>query len=578
MKDKDYFSKFILAGDFSEEKLNEMKSILSLNNNQIIAKTFKYLNSELKIVIDDDFFYTAIYNSIQLLEIICKETIFTDSEVLINRKRIKKVRETLLSTAYDLDENFFLQMANKVDELVLDKSMKEEDLIKLIKKLVDRKEDVNIIKKILNTNKGVLSLDNGILFDYAFQKSLNSLQENTPDIYYYITLLKIFYYSEINKKKYIERLNKVSDDTNEFANEIYNIIHGNKRSLKPEEVLRKYGFVQEPSTILIPSFDIATVSDYTITIDGEGTLLRDDAFSIKKDGNNYIVGIHIADPASFVKPNSVLDIELRNNYKAIYTGDDVIELFSPSMNKALSLDKNEYRRTLSIYAVLNSSGDLVDYTIKKDIIRPNENLSFEYCDSLLDSHNDPFSKNVGNLYTLSGLLESKNPEKNYYWMLKENDSIDKEVTSHKSDKIVSELMVLYNYLMATYMYESGHIFIFRSQFDSYLEKMIKKLNINLDDNTKNIIKSIYLRSAYSIIPRYHNGLKLNKYAQVTRPLGRYPDLFNQYLIHDAVFHDIVIDIDYKELEMLIEYFNQRNIEIALMRSEYARSLKLKKVS
>ena len=175
MIDKDYFSKFILAGDFSEEKLNEMKSILSLNNNQIIAKTFKYLNSELKIVIDDDFFYTAIYNSIQLLEIICKETIFTDSEVLINRKRIKKVRETLLSTAYDLDENFFLQMANKVDELVLDKSMKEEDLIKLIKKLVDRKEDVNIIKKILNTNKGVLSLDNGILFDYAFQKSLNSI-------------------------------------------------------------------------------------------------------------------------------------------------------------------------------------------------------------------------------------------------------------------------------------------------------------------------------------------------------------------------------------------------------------------
>lgn len=42
-------------------------------------------------------------------------------------------------------------------------------------------------------------------------------------------------------------------------------------------------------------------NDIIISIDGNKTFLRDDGLSVRKDGNKYIVGIHVADAAAAIE-------------------------------------------------------------------------------------------------------------------------------------------------------------------------------------------------------------------------------------------------------------------------------------
>jgi hypothetical protein len=145
------------------------------------------------------------------------------------KKKIKKVRESLLLKAKQKKCEDLIYLANMVDEIVLDKSFEKEDLITLIKELSNKKVDPNIIKKFLNINKEAV-INNLVLFDYAFIKTLDSLNDDNVDIYYYITLLKIFYTSRVKKHKYMCLLDEYED--NKFVEEIKNLLNGVKRSLK----------------------------------------------------------------------------------------------------------------------------------------------------------------------------------------------------------------------------------------------------------------------------------------------------------------------------------------------------------
>ena len=574
MTDSEIFLKFVEIGTFSNYSINRLKETLSINDKRLLRNTFKLLNSEISYLEKSTNYIYIINNCIRLLNVICNNIEFDSEEKSINRNRIKKSREALLSYANKYNNEKILNAANKLDEIIIDKGIELEDLIVLIKRLIERKEDINIIKKLLNTNKGVLTMEDNILFDYTFNKSLLAIQNNTPDIYYYISLLKIFYSSTIDKTKYLNELNNICSEDNEFSNEIYYILHGQKRKLTEEEILDKYGIITNLNSINIITPEKYLDNNYVLTVDSDGANVRDDGLSIKKDGNNYIIGIHITDPASFIKPNSDIDYQSKNNFSCTYLKETSIRMLSNNIENSLSLNKDNNRKVISMYVVINNEGKILDYTIKENIVRISENLNYSECDLILDNSSDDISTVIHNLYDVACILKQKNTFKYDYWNKKENNN-NNEV-KHNSDIIVNELMVLYNYLIAKEACESYIPYVYRTQSNSYLDNLAKKLNISITDDALKVLETIYLKSKYSEYPIYHSGLHLNLYSHSSSPLIKYPDLYNQYLLHKFYFKDLDFDFNEEKHKELIEYFNQRSTELSLMASEYSRALKLKK--
>ena len=577
MKDNELYNNFVKKQDYSLEAIEQYELSALMTHKQLIRKTFKQLNSTIGKIENTEYCNELVNNYVDLLCILCDLVEFNENEVLINRKRVKKSREAILAYSNKFNNVSLLEAANKLDQIVLDKNINVEDLITFIKELIDRREDINIIKKLLNTNKGAIILDGNRLFDYTFLQAINSLKNNDSKIYYYIALLKIFYSTTIDKDKYVKLL--YSTKYNSFTEEIYMIIYGNRRNLTTNEILDKYGIMQnlQSQTIYLPK-DIYS-QNRIITIDDETTKIKDDSLSFRKDGNKYIVGINITDVGSFVSPHTIIDKQAINNYKCIYLPNSSIRLFNTDMEDSFSLNENKSRKVLSLYVVFDDNLDIIDYYLKEDVIKATDSLTYEQTDLILDNMlKKDISKELNELYAITSELEKRNKKKSEYWEKKSKQSHHDIYINHKSNKIVSEFMILYNHILSEIMCNNCFPYIYRTQDTSYLNSLANSLGIQVDDSTKKVLDNIYLSSRYSNIPLHHSGLNLKMYSHSSNPIRRYPDLYNQYLLHHFYFADKQFDFDYDEYLLYIQYFNQRNTELSLMRSEYSRALKLQKKS
>jgi exoribonuclease R len=257
--------------------------------------------------------------------------------------------------------------------------------------------------------------------------------------------------------------------------------------------------------------------------------------------------------------------------------DGSVRLLSQDLEHHFTLDQDQLKNVISMYVTIDNTGNIVDYYITENVIKVSRNLSYNKSNQLFQTYEEYTSPILRDLYDVACLLESHNPNKKTYWYKKDNSSLDKKISQSKSDKIIAEFMVLYNRLVARLMCNESLPYVYRIQDPSYIQSLIKKMNIEIDDSTKKTIDEIYMDSKYSIQPRYHNGLHIPIYSHSTDTLRRYPDMYNLYLLHSFYFKDLPMEFDLDKFEDLIAYFNQRNVELSLMESEYERALKLKRV-
>ena len=77
----------------------------------------------------------------------------------------------------------------------------------------------------------------------------------------------------------------------------------------PEEVLAEVENIPQtvPTSALTDRLDLRKKT--IITIDGASSKDLDDAISLEKDGDNWVLGVHIADVSAYVKPGTALDEE-----------------------------------------------------------------------------------------------------------------------------------------------------------------------------------------------------------------------------------------------------------------------------
>ena len=95
-----------------------------------------------------------------------------------------------------------------------------------------------------------------------------------------------------------------------------------------------------------------------VTIDGEDAKDLDDAVSVTMDGDNYILGVHIADVSNYVQEPRVPGRGGVETCTSVYLVDRVIPMLPHALSNGIcSLNQGENRLALSCIMTINEGGD-----------------------------------------------------------------------------------------------------------------------------------------------------------------------------------------------------------------------------
>ncbi len=273
-----------------------------------------------------------------------------------------------------------------------------------------------------------------------------------------------------------------------------------------------------------------------ITIDGQATLDFDDALSIQERGDHYLLGVHIADVGQFIEKDSLLDREAIHRGSSIYMPDRKIPMLPPSLAEGrCSLRAGELRPAISTLIKLNLAGDIAGYDVFPSTIRVTDQLTYYDVNMVADESREIFilhqiAQRFRQKRLAGGAVQITLPEINVW--IDENGDLQVTKTNRESPGrlLVSEIMIMANWLMARFLQSNDLPAVFRSQ-PSPRERLYKENGGTLFQNW---MQRKYLsRFVLSPEPEPHSGLGLDAYLTATSPIRKYFDLITQRQIRAA---------------------------------------------
>ncbi len=273
-----------------------------------------------------------------------------------------------------------------------------------------------------------------------------------------------------------------------------------------------------------------------MTIDGQATIDFDDALSIEDRGDHYRLGIHIVDVGHFIPKGSVIDFEALKRGSSIYMPDRKISMLPPYLAENLcSLKAGELRPAISTMIKLTPAADIIDYKIIPSLVKVKHQLSY-YDVNLLAEEDKAIIilRDIATKYResrlSSGAVHISLPDINVW--LDEDDSITVNKVNRESPgrMLVSELMIMGNWLSARFLADHKIPAIFRTQPDPR-ERLYKGEEGTL---FQNYMQRRYLsRFILNTEPKRHSGLGLDYYVTATSPIRKYFDLVTQRQLRSA---------------------------------------------
>ena len=123
---------------------------------------------------------------------------------------------------------------------------------------------------------------------------------------------------------------------------------------------------------------------FTCTIDPKDAKDFDDALSIRKQGKQWEVGVHIADVSHYVKEGSVIDKEAFKRATSVYLVDRTIPMLPERLcNFICSLRPDEEKLCYSVIFVLDEDANVKDYHIAHTVIKSNRRYAYEEVQEIL---------------------------------------------------------------------------------------------------------------------------------------------------------------------------------------------------
>jgi exoribonuclease-2 len=268
----------------------------------------------------------------------------------------------------------------------------------------------------------------------------------------------------------------------------------------------------------------------TFTIDGPDTKDFDDALSIEITPDFVLLGVHIADVAGVIPPDSLLDKEASQRGSSLYLPRHSFSMIPPNLSQdTLSLKKDCDRPAISLMCRFDKGGDLLDYRFVLSVVRVRRQLTY-------DEVNDLYKEEalLNQAYELSQKLRKKRIDQgalilslpDVWFTIHPDSSISIEMSDQEtpSRMMVAEFMILYNWLAAKFCHEHDIPILYRSQ-----EKPSEELSIGDEGYHYYVFKQRRKLNPLMIDTdaHPHAGLGLDMYTNVSSPIRRYLDLVVQ---------------------------------------------------
>ena len=134
---------------------------------------------------------------------------------------------------------------------------------------------------------------------------------------------------------------------------------------------------------------------FTVTIDGRDSKDFDDAISIEKDNEDYILYVHIADVSHYVKEKSEIDKEAYLRGNSTYLYNLVFPMLPEELSNGIcSLNPDKNRLSLTLKMKINDRGKVIDYKIYKALIRSDYRLVYDDVNDYLDYNKKVYDDEV----------------------------------------------------------------------------------------------------------------------------------------------------------------------------------------
>ena len=311
-----------------------------------------------------------------------------------------------------------------------------------------------------------------------------------------------------------------------------------------------------------------------VTIDGEDAKDLDDAVSLTREGENYCLGVHIADVSNYVQENSALDREALNRGTSVYLVDRVIPMLPHTLSNGIcSLNQGEDRLALSCLMKVNKKGEVVSYEIAETVICVDRRMSYTAVSKILEEGDPELIQEYEELVPmfqdmqeLAAILRKKRrqrgsidfdfPESKIILDQKGNPVSIEPYERNVATDLIEDFMLLANETVAQHFYWMEVPFLYRTHETPDAEKIeklatfihnfgyhikiktsdhevhpkeIQKLLASIEGTEEEaLIARLALRSMkqakYSVECTGHFGLACACYCHFTSPIRRYPDL------------------------------------------------------
>uniref|UniRef100_A0A7N9AK10 RNB domain-containing protein n=1 Tax=Mastacembelus armatus TaxID=205130 RepID=A0A7N9AK10_9TELE len=309
----------------------------------------------------------------------------------------------------------------------------------------------------------------------------------------------------------------------------------------------------------------------TFTVDSKDTRDLDDAISVREIGDQYELGIHIADVASFVSPGSKLDKDAKQKGATYYCGNrKPIYMFPENLStEHFSLLPNEDRKVVSLmFKVSKQTNEIIGkHKFQLSVINSNEQLSYDKAGEWITERYGvrPNFSDIKDCVTMAYCF-AKSQRKirlNKDWAYAQPDA-KRFPGNRKAQLMIEELSVLFNALVSETLIGSE-----QTQYCTPLRCQAKPMWKNIQaaarsNDTDNMVDLVAADDIHPLLqpvvnkfrrccsktymicssssPKEnigHYSLNVNSYTQASSPIRRYMDIVLQRLLHSVISNENV---------------------------------------